>query len=152
MSGIITARQLKQYQFGANYISFCRAVCSLYFKKNLVDFGQILSLLQGFENLAHEVEILCLWRPYVDRLYMWRERKRKRKWKRKRERKSSLENGNYIGNIGGYFLQIWPKNLCSLRESCVACRCWPQIAGIQQFVGSAAFASLYTLSRWCLLW
>jgi hypothetical protein len=59
----------------------------LYFKKNLVEFGQILSLLQGFENLAHGVEILCPWRPYVDRLYICGERERKKeKEVKKRER------------------------------------------------------------------
>jgi hypothetical protein len=95
MSGIISAQQLNRYYFGANYISFYRAFCLLYLKKNLVEFGQILSLLQGFENCAHGVEILCLWRPYVDQLYMWREREERKKMK-KREM-SGLENGKYWG-------------------------------------------------------
>jgi hypothetical protein len=51
----------------------------------LVEFGQILSLLQGFENTAHRVEILCLWRPYVDQLYMWRERGREKEDEKERD-------------------------------------------------------------------
>ena len=51
-----------------------------------------------------------------------------------------------MGSIGGFYFSRSDRKISTLKESCVACRCWPQIAGIQQFVGSAGFASLYTHS------
>src|ERR1700722_20786785 len=51
-----------------------------------------------------------------------------------------------MGSTGGFYFSRSDRKISTLKESCVACRCWPQIAGIQQFVGSAGFASLYTHS------